>query len=976
MSASYTCRSCRLQLLRRGSSFLERTSHPIARYSTSYGNPPRPPNLQPSTRDPFSEPDHRAQHDDDFFVRSPEEQQLLEQIRQPRNRGRDRHLEDLFSASLSGSQRAEKPRISSTTGRQDVASKVKTGIETELAGTIAELQQLLISSTPTDITTAIKLWRIFKTKLLPGKENREWTAALRIDGYHSAPHPVFSEFIRHIVVSWCHNPTSELPSPTQLRLHLRGLHLLLPSSWERMVWPMVMSLYESRASAQQDLTSRPETEIMDELIALWRYLFLQFAPAIQGGSESSEWPAIPSPASMKSSAIWKNTTFYHRFFDILRKYPAPPMRKASSLPAAALASLDLLGRRLDLDSIESAKVEHFPFLMLIANMAFKARRGVKYDLLRNITDFSASPNAASNLTDLLDNLPFIIGRIRALTASLQPLQEEEADQSSNASVSSLMTSLWAKRIGRVEEARDGARLHRLWNEACSEYTSEGAPSRLQMPEVLFELFLRAAFKLRQFEMVTEVFETMIATYGKITRTMTWNTLLQMLQQKRDDAGMDRAWQAMIMNGAKPNSISWAIRIHAIISAKRVADGLAMLEEMDRTWQDAAMKLKGLDNRKARPNLTSDNTLALRSQVEDTPGAPRVDTNVINVTLSALIRTRKMPRRRHGIPPPPPQDDPTIHRVLEWAASRGIQPNVTTYNLFIGDALHHGNGQEVSNVLQTMEERNIQPDSYTLSHLLNARFRSSSTQVGSEEEMATSVTGLLSDFQNLGLHLNAHHYSILVDGLLRRHNNPKAARAVLAYMRANGMQPTPYIYTMLATYYFSQNPPAVDAVAALCQDMRRMDDMLNVSSHFFGRVIEGYARINDLGNMMAMFNQMAKDNRPPTWLLLQVVIRKFVEIDERATAESIFEDVCARRGPMRHGIYGSRQQRKMFWQQMSELGFKFQDHHEQQYEALFARDPSILAEEKGQFEGSMPMMPESNDELSQHLQSFSDLEVED
>lgn len=309
-------------------------------------------------------------------------------------------------------------------------------------------------------------------------------------------------------------------------------------------------------------------------------------------------------------------------------------------------------------------------------------------------------------------------------------------------------------------------------------------------------------------------------------------------------------------------------------------GLRALDEMGRIWLEAAEAAKSRG-----PPLKTE------AKTGDFPEPAKPTTTTVNVALAGLIKTRK----RELAP-----------RILAWAKKLGIEPNIVTFNTLLGPAIRDGRTEEASRLLQQMETLKIQPDVVTFTIILDGLFRDNvlgpSNQAGADNKKA--VADILARMEESGIQANTVVYGTIIDKLLKSSTpNLPAARAVLNHMASQDIHPSPHIYTILLTYYFSQDPPDLAALDVL---WNRIQLERGVVDHvFYDRMLEGYGRLGECGKMMAFLRRMAKEGKAPGWEALIVVLETLVEAEEREMVADLVSDVEREDGLFYGGMRGRR-----------------------------------------------------------------------
>ncbi|KAK6007295.1 hypothetical protein QM012_006303 [Aureobasidium pullulans] len=443
-------------------------------------------------------------------------------------------------------------------------------------------------------------------------------------------------------------------------------------------------------------------------------------------------------------------------------------------------------------------------------------------------------------------------------------------------------------ISKVSAAADKQNLdslERLWVETQeiltneSSRTPEHAPSTLR----LYEGFLVAFFQLRRPQSGLQVWNRMLQS-GFEPTVRTWNVMMKGCHISRDIHIMESMWQSMRDSGIQPDVVSWSTRIYGHFRVGDLRDGMSALEEMGRDW------------------LNSQNRRRSKSAgVEEASEVPKPDTAILNSAISAL-RGKKASQ---------------IPSVLAWSRRFNIEPDVATYNALLAISLGGGQATDAANILQRMAASGIQPNSSTFTILVDSML--STTMLGgmTQAEQEDKIMDLISSFEGCGMKVDVQGYALIIDRMLKEHNNLKAARSVLAHMTARKVACTPHIYTILMTHYFDASPPELLAADALWNDIQssRQEELMDVI--FYDRMVEGFARHGDVGRTMAFLNRMSKEGKRPGWLAMTAVVQCLARSHEWDRVGQIVMDCHKQEGLLSVGLRGKKGQ-KEFWQYVGML----------------------------------------------------------
>ncbi|KAG9686678.1 hypothetical protein KCU95_g5761, partial [Aureobasidium melanogenum] len=569
------------------------------------------------------------------------------------------------------------------------------------------------------------------------------------------------------------------------------------------------------------------------------------------------------------------TTDYHRFLNLLRA----PTEKPSDLSLSLLLIQDIMCRATSFpDDLE----EYRPLLQTLGSACLKAQlnqAAVRHIEMKLKSQFQDDALASAELSQRLCKLhaasvlktPSHIGSTLAEKATAPKSFEQKA----KSLISDVSAAADKQNLDTVE--RLWARTQEMLMDELSR-TPEHAPSTTR----LYEAFLVAFFQLRRPQSGLQVWNSMLQS-GFEPTVRTWNVMMKGCHISRDIHIMESMWHSMRNSGIQPDVVSWSTRIYGHFRIGDPRDGMSALEEMGRDWLNAQHRRHSKSG-----------------SLEDTSEVPKPDTVILNSAISAL-RSKKANQIPH---------------VLAWSRRFSIEPDVATYNALLAISLGGGQATDAANILQRMAAANIQPNSSTFTILVDSML---STTLGgmTHDEQKDRIMDLISSFEGCGMKVDVQGYALIIDRMLKDHNNLKAARSVLAHMTARKVACTPHIYTILMTHYFDANPPELLAADALWNDIQssRQEEAMDVI--FYDRMVEGFARHGDVGRTMAFLNRMSKEGKRPGWLAMTAVVQCLARSHEWDRIGQIVMDCHKQEGLLSAGLRGKKGQ-KDFWEYVGRL----------------------------------------------------------
>ncbi|KAI9878647.1 MAG: hypothetical protein M1830_000318 [Pleopsidium flavum] len=462
-----------------------------------------------------------------------------------------------------------------------------------------------------------------------------------------------------------------------------------------------------------------------------------------------------------------------------------------------------------------------------------------------------------------------------------------------------------KGLGRAMERTDFTRADALWREITQLYqnpqtrasnmeglstgdrTTTVESTELEMnpttiPMKVYNFFLLAFMTVRRPDSAIDVWNHMVSS-GRQPEQASWGAMLNGCRTARDPKSIETIWAKMRAVGVKPDVQSWTTRIGGLIRSGKWDLGIRALEEMGDIWKEAA--------RQARVRGQSPNVSGAFATTSDIGEIVKPSSATINVVLAGLIKTGK---------------GDLAPRILAWAKAFGIESDIVTFNTLLQPAVRNGSSGEVSELLQQMETLGIQPDVVTFTIILDGLFKDNSLSPAtlSPKDQQAAVTAIVAQMEDSGVQANVFSYGTIIDNLLKSSvPNLPAARAVLDHMASRNIKPSPHIYTILLTYYFSQTPPNLAALDVL---WNRIKIERGVVDHiFYDRMLEGYGRLGEFGKMMTFLRRMAKEGKAPGWDALVIVLRTVIQAEEWDMARDLINDVDNEDGLFHAGIRGRK-----------------------------------------------------------------------
>ncbi|MCJ1285866.1 hypothetical protein MMC26_005208 [Xylographa opegraphella] len=400
---------------------------------------------------------------------------------------------------------------------------------------------------------------------------------------------------------------------------------------------------------------------------------------------------------------------------------------------------------------------------------------------------------------------------------------------------------------------------------------------------VFVEFLRTFFAVGRPDYATEVWNTM-CKHGYKPTTMHWVTLLEGCKKTQDLVSLKSIWRRMEVAEMQNTNQAWTVYISGLLHCKDWQSALNAVDDLEKAW-----KL-------SKDHLASKGTNAQGTIHEADQFSPSMVP--INAAISGLLGNRK----------------PNLaQQILSWAISKNIKPDTTTFNILLRPAVRHDDSEQVQKILSEMKHHACDPDVVTFTIIIDGIFRnpSSAFEVQSPEAQQALIVRIFKDMQDHNIKATIQTYSTILDGLLHpKYFNLPAARATLARMTDQGIKPTPHIYTILVTHYFSLTPPDLPAIDGLC---RRIELEKSPVDHiFYDRMIEGYGRVGAIDKMLAVLRRMPLEGKRPGWIALLGALKALAQAEEWDLVKDLVRDVTdEKEGLLRFGSRGWKGKEE-FW----------------------------------------------------------------
>lgn len=354
---------------------------------------------------------------------------------------------------------------------------------------------------------------------------------------------------------------------------------------------------------------------------------------------------------------------------------------------------------------------------------------------------------------------------------------------------------------------------------------------------------------------------------------TYTSMMHGWKMCKDIGRIEMLWDQLVRSGTKLDSVIWTERVSALIELGQHQKGLEALSELVENWREAVRK--GTQAHAVEPNIET-----------------------VNAAFKGLLHT----------------DPKAAHELLGWAAKQGIEPNTRTYNILIRESIRMGHHEEINQLLRSMQQHNIEPDSATFTILLEAVI--GSMQDASAEEQVTAIKSVFSDIEQAGLKPNLETYGKMLyalDGLPNCSDD--VISALQQHMRRSGFGSvlTPHMITILIERALRHNPPDINKVRSLLKE-NNLTTVSTGDQTLWERVTTAHAISGNIKEAMAIFDDLAASGRPVTSLsCLTELMQALLEHRDMESAKRVVDVVLKHKlHDKEHKGANQRYWRHHFW----------------------------------------------------------------
>lgn len=380
-----------------------------------------------------------------------------------------------------------------------------------------------------------------------------------------------------------------------------------------------------------------------------------------------------------------------------------------------------------------------------------------------------------------------------------------------------------RNLSQAVEAKDPDRVIKLWKQ-LKKYIRplKEMPGLGQSVIQLLDHFVYAFIYLRSADLATEAWMT-IEALGQKPTVRTWTAMLTGSRKMRNAQVVENIWQGMLAAQVVPDSHAWSARITCLAAADKYKDALSALDEMVLLWEE----------RNSNPGTTDKKI-------------PPVKPTIVHVnSILAQLAKNSM--------------EEECHNLLQWAETKGLKPDTTTFNILIKMASKTRDPAAVRDAFRRLAKAGCEPDDSTMTLLIDALMPEGSDL--SPDSQTVHVRSIIWDIEESGFNLNQEHYGKIIYHLLQR--GPKtqeAVKEVLDHMhKKRGRDMSPHICSMLVNYYFSLDPPATEQIWDILQErqlgINHDNQALRVDRVLWENALVGFARLGRMPDMLHIWKAL-------------------------------------------------------------------------------------------------------------------------
>ena len=788
--------------------------------------------------------------------------------------GVDKVLETLFSSNRVQEEAPQRSRYSRTPKEQQIAPATH---EKSLDHRLQELQIQLQQGTSSieDVWTSCQELLSQKIWKLPKEPQTNDENAINV-------YPVFRDILLAICSKQRLTIQDETTTPADV-IRIYQKNGVMKYWWHEVLWAQLAQMlrlkYQNKDEMSEEAAPKDIHTLLKEIIDVWNLLLQRYGAVPSSMSVHSD---VPESSPNATKAPWLPPNMVSRFLRLVPKHP--PGTHARHIPPAAFLTLDLM---------ESEGLDSAPALSQFFKRLREGCKMGRQTAIRCLADAGVPSDIVDKALASWGHLPTEAVTRVAIKRQQQRLPQLDVLDWSVRSLSKRLTE-----IDHAYEREDAEEIIKFWQ---SFHNYLKTHEDVELGERVFSRLLRAFWALRRPDQALEVWNVMVST-GRIPKLIHWSAMIAGCLPPRDTKSMQEIWSNMLRSGVKPANSTWTTYIYGLIKCNKVQEGFQALEQLGRAWK--------AESAASSPNIVVEQG----AQTEERSTEYfKPSMEPVNAALTALITIQRFDLNQ---------------AVIRWAEAQGLRLETYTFNILLRPLVRTGTQAHIQSHLAQMQTHACAPDVITFTIILNGLISNPDSHFHSltPAEQESTITSILADMESHNITPSPKTYSTLLDGLTGKMNpnkeksvNIPAARTILVHMAARKIPPSPHIYTILLTHYFSTTPPDYPAIASLLENIRGSNTWASLDSVFYDRIIEGYAYNGEIEKALSWLRKVPEEGKTPGYIALYQVLRALAEREEWELAGELARDVEDEgpRGLFRHGV-GSWRGKSSFWGLVDEL----------------------------------------------------------
>ncbi|KAI3942920.1 hypothetical protein MKW92_046066 [Papaver armeniacum] len=225
----------------------------------------------------------------------------------------------------------------------------------------------------------------------------------------------------------------------------------------------------------------------------------------------------------------------------------------------------------------------------------------------------------------------------------------------------------------------------------------------------------------------------------------------------------------------------------------------------------------------------------------------------------------------------------VNEILELIDNEGLSKNVTTYTLLINKFITEGNVEEAEKVFAEMLERKIEPDIRVYTSMISGNCKTGNMK---------RAFALFDELSEKRINPNVHTYAALVNGLCRV-GQMDAVKILLKEMQCKGIDLNQVVFNTIMDGYCKKG--AVDEASKLFDVMEKKGIKADVFS--YNIIACGLCKLNRISEAKAiLLSMVGKDIVPNSMRVLRDMEKKGVQPNV-VTYNALIDGYC-KKGKMK------------------------------------------------------------------------------